>query len=223
MQSIRFSLALISLLLAGLLLVRCQPRTTAETHPDTDLSLAVLPERQPGEAVMTVAAGCFWSVQDEFNALRGVRSVVSGYAGGDLAYPAYEQVGTGQTHHAESVQIYYDPATIPFDTLLTAFFIVHDASSRNRQGPDVGTQYRSVAFYRTASEKAHILAAIRQQNQSGRYSRPLVTEVVPIRDFYPAELYHQGYYHRHPDELYVRTILQPKVEHFRQRMRQWLK
>lgn len=210
-------------LLSGGWLIGCQQRPSNPTNSIIDTRPAELPTPQPGEAVLTVAAGCFWSVEEQFRSLRGVRTVVSGYSGGDLEYPTYEQVGTGQTGHAESVQIYYDPNVIPFDTLLTAFFKAHDASSRNRQGPDVGTHYRSVAFYRTPTEKARIDAAIARENRSGRYSRPVVTEVVPFRAFYPAEVYHQGYYQQHPDELYIRTVSTPKVESFRERMGKWVK
>lgn len=211
--------ALLSCVLYG----GCQQRPAHAPKVVQDVNPAKLPTQQPGEAVLTVGAGCFWSVEEEFRSLRGVRAVVSGYAGGDLAYPAYEQVGTGQTGHAESVQIYYNPMVIPFDTLLTAFFRSHDASSRNRQGPDVGPQYRSIAFYRTPTERARIDAAIARQNQSGRYSRPIVTQVMPFRAFYPAEVYHQAYYRQHPDELYSRTVSKPKIDHFRKRMAEWVK
>lgn len=201
----------------------CQQRPAGTTGTAKDTSPAKLPALQPGEAVATFAAGCFWCSEAQFESLRGVRDAVSGYAGGELENPTYEQVGAGQTGHAEAVQIYYDPRVIPYAQLVRAFFIGHDATSLNRQGPDVGTQYRSIAFYRTPAEKAAIEAAIRQENASGRYSRPIVTQVVPFRVFYPAEVYHQGYYYHHPNELYVRTISQPKVERFRERMVDQLK
>lgn len=213
----------LSLALGGLLLTHCRQHPATATTPVQDTRPAKLPARQPGEAVATFAGGCFWCTEAEFESLRGVREVVSGYAGGDLDQPTYEQVGSGQTGHAEAIQVYYDPSVIPFDTLLTAFFVGHDATTRNRQGPDVGTQYRSIAFYRTPDEKARIEAAIRRENASGRYSRPVVTQVVPFRAFYPAEVYHQGYYYTHPGELYVRMVSTPKVEKFRERMAGWLK
>lgn len=227
-MSLNRSAVLFYVALLSSLLPQCRQRppdavATTRRTPVIDTRPAQLPTPQPGEAVMTVAAGCFWSVQEQFGSLRGVRAVVSGYAGGDLAYPAYEQVSTGQTGHAESVQIYYDPKVIPFDTLLTAFFTAHDASSRNRQGPDVGTHYRSVAFYRTPAEKVRIGAAIARENASGRYSRPIVTEVVAFRAFYPAEVHHQGYYRQHPNELYIRTVSTPKVDAFRERLAGWIK
>lgn len=213
-QSIMKPFACFFLLL--MLLNGCQQRPTSTASTDT--RPATLPALQPGEAVATFAAGCFWCTEAQLESLRGVREVVSGYAGGDLKNPTYEQVGTGQTGHAEAVQVYYDPAVIPYDTLVKAFFIGHDATSLNRQGPDVGTQYRSAAFYRTPTEKASLDAAIRQENASGNYSRPIVTQVVPFDVFYPAEVYHQGYYYSHPNELYVSTVSKPKVDKFRERM-----
>ncbi|AQG79525.1 peptide-methionine (S)-S-oxide reductase MsrA [Spirosoma montaniterrae] len=214
--------ALTSLLLVFVLVAGCRQQTSQATT-EKDTRPAKLPALQPGEAVATFAAGCFWCIEEEFELLRGVREVVSGYSGGDLENPTYEQVGTDQTGHAEAVQIYYDPKIIPFDTLLTAFFAGHDATSLNRQGPDIGTQYRSIAFYRTPAEKEAINAAIKRETASGRHQRPIVTEVVPFKAFYPAEVYHQGYYRLHPNELYVQTVSKPKVEHFKERMSAWLK
>lgn len=196
----------------------CQQRPANTTDTTNNSSPAELPALQPGETVATFAAGCFWCSEAQFESLRGVRDAVAGYAGGELKNPTYEQVGSGQTGHAEAIQVYYDPNVVSYATLLKAFFIGHDATSLNRQGPDVGTQYRSIAFYRTPAEKAAIEVAIRQENASGHYSRPIVTQVVPFQTFYPAEVYHQGYYYAHPNELYVRTISTPKVEKFRERM-----
>ena len=212
-------LALFSLFL----LSNCQSGSSNSANAVKDTSPAKLPDLKPGEAVATLAGGCFWCTEAQFESLRGVREVISGYAGGDLEKPTYEQVGSGQTGHAEAFQVYYDPAVIPFDTLVKAFFIGHDGSSLNRQGPDVGTQYRSIAFYRTPEEKAAIDKAIQHENESGKYSRPIVTQVVPFEKFYPAEVYHQGYYYTHPNEMYVSTVSEPKVEKFRKRMSAWLK
>lgn len=212
-----------SLLLSLALFTACQQRPASSGSMTKNTSPAKLPALQPGEAVATFAAGCFWCTEAQFESLKGVRDAVSGYAGGELENPTYEQVGAGQTGHAEAIQVYYDPNVISFDTLVRAFFISHDATSLNRQGPDVGTQYRSVAFYRTPTEKASIETAIRQENASGRYSRPIVTQVEPFGVFYPAEVYHQGYYYAHPDDLYVRTVSAPKVEKFRERLADKLK
>lgn len=188
-----------------------------------DTSPAKLPDLQPSEAVATFAGGCFWCVEAEFELLRGVREAVSGYAGGEQENPTYEQVGNGETGHAESVQVYYDPKVISYDTLVKAFLYAHDPTTLNRQGPDVGTQYRSVAFYRTPAEKASIEAAIKQFNATGEHSDPVVTQVVPLKVFYPAEVYHQGYYRAHPDEAYIVSVSEPKVEKFKKRLADKLK
>jgi peptide-methionine (S)-S-oxide reductase len=216
MRQTRF-LWLIGLLIGNLFLISCN-QASSSNSTEKDVRPAKLPTLQPGEAVATFAGGCFWCIEEEFESLKGVREVVSGYAGGDLENPTYEQVGTDQTGHAESVQVYYDPKVISYDTLLDAFFAGHDATTLNRQGPDAGKQYRSIAFYRTPEEKAKIEAAIKRENVSGHHQDPVVTEVVPFKAFYPAEVYHQGYYRLHPDELYVRTVSKPKVEKFRERM-----
>ncbi len=182
-----------SFLLLLTALIGCQQQSTQTTGSAKDTSPAKLPTLQPGEAVATLAAGCFWCTEEELESLKGVRAVVSGYAGGTVDYPTYEQVGSGQTDHAEAVQVYYDPKVISFDTLLTAFFAGHDPTTLNRQGPDVGTQYRSIAFYRTPAEKVSIDAAINRENKAGHHTRPVVTQVEPFKAFFPAEVYHQGY------------------------------
>ncbi|TAE26463.1 MAG: peptide-methionine (S)-S-oxide reductase [Cytophagales bacterium] len=216
----RLFLAFLSLLL----LAGCAQQSTTQTSsPAKDTSLAKLPALKPGEAVATFAAGCFWCIEEQFESLKGVREVVSGYAGGELENPTYEQVGTDQTGHAEAVQIYYDPTVIPYDTLLTALFAGHDPTTPNRQGPDIGTQYRSMAFYRTPEEKVAIDAAIKRTNASGHFDNPVVTEVVSFKAFYPAEVYHQGYYRAHPENPYVENVSKPKVEKFRKAMAGWLK
>lgn len=200
-----------------------QKPTNQSTTEVKDTAPAQLPNPKPGEAIATLAGGCFWCVEEELENLKGVREVVSGYAGGELENPTYEQVGTDQTGHAEAVQVYYDPAVIPFDTLLTAFFAGHDPTTLNRQGPDVGTQYRSVAFYRTPAEKASIDAAITRTNASGKFDNPVVTQVLPFKAFYAAEGYHQGYYRAHPENPYVENVSKPKVEKFKKAMKAWLK
>lgn len=169
----------------------------------------------------TVAGGCFWAVQEEMKSLKGVREAVSGYAGGEQDYPTYEQVGTDQTGHSESVQVYYDPKVISYDVLLDAFFAGHDATQLNRQGPDVGKHYRSVAFYRTPDEKVRIEAAIKREQ--AHHESPIVTQVVPFKAFFPAELYHQDYYRHNPYNLYIHLVSEPKVDKFRGRMEGKLK
>lgn len=218
----RFIAFLYAALFGSSVFISCQQAPSATTAAK-DTSPAPLPTLKPGEAVATLAGGCFWCVEEELESLRGVRAVISGYAGGDLENPTYEQVGTDGTGHAEAVQVYYDPTVISYDVLLDAFFAGHDATTLNRQGPDVGTQYRSMVFYRSPQEKARIEAAINRENASGYHQDPVVTQVVPFKAFYAAEAYHQGYYRQHPDELYVRTVSKPKIEKFRERMAARLK
>ncbi|ADB37703.1 peptide-methionine (S)-S-oxide reductase MsrA [Spirosoma linguale] len=217
------------LLLVGWLIVGtlsftgCRQRTDAsKASTAIDVSPAKLPTLQPGESVATFAGGCFWAVQEEMRVLKGVRAVISGYAGGDLAFPTYEQVGTDQTGHAEAVQVYYNPAVISYDVLLDAFFAGHDATQLNRQGPDIGKHYRSAVFYRTPQEKARINAAIQRENASGHHQGRVVTQVVPFVAFYPAETYHQDYYRHNPYNMYIHLVSEPKVATFRERMETWL-
>ncbi|WP_097125192.1 peptide-methionine (S)-S-oxide reductase MsrA [Spirosoma fluviale] len=217
------------LLLAGWLIIgtivlpACRQKTD-ESKASTviDINPAKLPALQPGEAVATFAGGCFWAVQEEMQLLKGIRAVVSGYAGGDLAFPTYEQVGTDQTGHAEAVQVYYNPAVISYDVLLDAFFAGHDATQLNRQGPDIGKHYRSAIFYRTLGEKARISAAIQLENASGHHQGRVVTQVVPFTVFYPAEVYHQDYYRHNPYNMYIHLVSEPKVATFKERMEKWV-
>ncbi|WP_080238931.1 peptide-methionine (S)-S-oxide reductase MsrA [Spirosoma rigui] len=189
----------------------------------SDYAPAKLPTPKAGEAVATFAGGCFWAMEEGMNQLKGVREVISGYAGGTVKNPTYEQVGTDQTGHAESVQVYYDPTVITYAQLLDAFFAGHDPTTLNRQGPDVGRDYRSVAFYRTPAEKAEIMAAIKRTNDSKHYPNRVVTEVTPFTVFYPAENYHQNYFALHPDQPYIQRVSLPKVEKLRKAMAGHLK
>ncbi|KAA9357482.1 peptide-methionine (S)-S-oxide reductase MsrA [Larkinella humicola] len=203
--------------LSLLFLVGCTPAKTQDTNP------AKLPVLKPGEAVATFAGGCFWAQEEGFDQLKGVREVISGYAGGFVKNPTYEQVGTDETGHAESVQVYYDPNVISYNDLLEAFFAGHDPTTLNRQGPDVGRDYRSVAFYRTPAEKQAIEAAIQRTNGSKHYKNPVVTEVLPLKEFYPAENYHQNYCRLHPNQPYIQSVSLPKVEKLRKAMKGKLK
>lgn len=197
--------------------------TSCAQGQSKDYTFAKLPAPKPGEAVATFAGGCFWAMQEGMNQLKGVRQVISGYAGGSAKNPTYEQVCTDETGHAEAVQVYYDPKVISYARLLDAFFAGHDPTTLNRQGPDAGRDYRSVAFYRTPAEKAEIEAAIKRTNASGHYSGKVVTEVVPFTQFYPAENYHQNYFALHPDQPYIRAVSLPKVEKLRKAMAGHLK
>lgn len=169
----------------------------------------------PNEAVATFAEGCFWHTEIVFQSLVGVRDAVSGYAGGKDSNPTYESVSTGETGHAEAVNVYYDPTKISFETLVAAFFASQDPTQLNRQGNDVGTEYRSIAFYRNENERQVIVAEIKRLTQAKKYNAKIVTEVVPFVQFYPAEDYHQEYIMNHPDNPYVQNVSIPDFEDFR--------
>lgn len=167
------------------------------------------------EAVATFAEGCFWHSEIVFQSLAGVRDAVSGYAGGRDKSPTYDKVITGETGHAESVQVYYDPAIISYQTLVAAFFASQDPTQVNGQGNDRGTQYRSVAFYRNEKEKAIVDAEGARLAASGKYKAKIATEVTPFIKFYPAETYHQEYIARHPTQSYVQAVSIPDFVHFK--------
>ena len=168
-----------------------------------------------GEAVATFAEGCFWHGEIIFQSLAGVRDAVSGYAGGTTTSPTYEKVASGTTGHTESVNVYYDPKKISYAQLVSAFFASMDPTSLNRQGNDAGTEYRSVAFYRTEAEKNILFAEIARINKSKKYSSKVVTEVIPFTKFFPAEDYHQEYIYNNPGNSYVQNVSIPDYMHFR--------
>jgi peptide-methionine (S)-S-oxide reductase len=175
-----------------------------------------VPKNTAGLATATFAGGCFWSCEETFEELKGVRDVVSGYAGGTVKNPSYEQVGGEQTGHAEAVQVYYDPKQVSYQTLLDVFFLgAHNPTELNYQGPDHGPQYRSVAFYRSSQEKQQIEATIRRINATRHYPDPIVTQVTSFTQFWPAEGYHQNFMRLHPTQGYIQHVSQPKVDKFR--------
>ena len=176
---------------------------------------ATLPKPAAGEAVATFGGGCFWSMSEAMSELRGVNKVISGYAGGTTKNPTYEDVSSQNTGHAECAQVYYDPKVISFATLANAFFFAHNPTELNYQGPDQGTDYRSIAFYRTPEEKAILLDVIKKINEAKHYPDPIVTQVVPFKVFYPAEKYHQGYYRLNGDNPYIAGVSEPNVMKFR--------
>jgi peptide-methionine (S)-S-oxide reductase len=175
------------------------------------------------QKIAVFAGGCFWSIQEAFSELKGVSKATSGYAGGSTKNPTYEEVGSEQTGHAESVQVIYDPGVISFAQLTEAFFHMHDPSQLNKQGPDIGTSYRSIAFYATPEEKKIIEGEISRYNAAKLPDQRVVTEVKPLTTFYPAEDYHQNYYRLHPDEAYVSGVCGPKVLKLRAAMPELLK
>jgi peptide-methionine (S)-S-oxide reductase len=170
-----------------------------------------------GSQTAVVAGGCFWGVQAVFQHVKGVKNATSGYSGGAVPSPVYEQVSRGQTGHAESVKITFDPAQISYGQLLKLFFsVVHDPTQLNRQGPDTGSQYRSVIFYSDGEQKRIAEAYISQLEQAKVFSLPIVTQVVPLKAFYDAEAYHQDYARFHPDDPYIANYDAPKVEQLRE-------
>jgi peptide-methionine (S)-S-oxide reductase len=169
----------------------------------------------PQTEVATLGAGCFWCVDTLFRELRGVTKVVSGYAGGARANPSYEQVCTGATGHAEVVQITFDPQQISYHDLLEVFFSIHDPTTLNRQGADVGTQYRSVIFTHSPEQKTIAESTIAEVNAAKIWDAPIVTQVVDAPEFYAAEAYHQDYYTNNPNQGYCRVVIAPKVAKFR--------
>ena len=175
----------------------------------------------PTTETLTLGGGCFWCLEAVFGELKGVTSVESGYAGGHVANPSYEQVSGGDTGHAEVVQITFDPNVISRDIVLQVYFTIHDPTTLNRQGNDVGEQYRSVAFYRSAEQKAAIEQAI--ADAATHWSGKIVTQVEPFRQFYKAENYHQEYFKLHGTQPYCQLVIAPKVAKFRKVFHDWLK
>lgn len=169
----------------------------------------------PAKERATLGGGCFWCLEAVFEQLRGVEKVESGYAGGQTPNPTYEQVCSGRTGHAEVVQVTFDPRVVSYEDVLDVFFAIHDPTTLNRQGADVGTQYRSAIFTHSPEQQERAQRKIAALNAAGIWDVPLVTEVVPLTTFYPAEDYHQGYYRQNPYQGYCRAVVSPKVAKFR--------
>ena len=176
---------------------------------------------KPG--VATLGGGCFWCLQPIFEELRGVEKVVVGYSGGGVRNPTYEQVCTDTTGHAEAVQVTFDPQVLSLENLLKVFFSVHDPTTLNRQGNDVGTQYRSAVFYDSPEQKAAAERVMREIGGANLWDDPIVTEVTPFAAFYPAEDHHQDYFQKNPWAGYCRVVIAPKVAKFRKEFREKLK
>jgi peptide-methionine (S)-S-oxide reductase len=165
--------------------------------------------------IATLGGGCFWCLEAVFQDLKGVERVVSGYAGGTTLKPSYEEVCSGRTGHAEVVQVTFDPAMLAFRDLLQVFFGIHDPTTLDRQGADVGSQYRSAIFYHSPEQEAAAREVIAEIGRAGIWDDPVVTEVVPATEFFPAEAYHQEYFRRNPGQGYCRVVIAPKVAKFR--------
>ena len=180
--------------------------------------------REPGQAsisksleVATFAGGCFWCTEAVFDQLKGVVKVESGYSGGNVPNPTYEDVCTGETGHAESTQVTFDPSVVSYDDLLRIFFTTHDPTTLNRQGADVGTQYRSAVFYHNPEQERTARRVMQEFEQSKVWKRPIVTEVTPYKTFYKAEDYHQEYFRNNPQQPYCAFVVAPKLQKFREK------
>ncbi len=178
-----------------------------------------VPAAEPTLERATLGGGCFWCMEAVFLELRGVRSVTSGYAGGTTPHPTYEMVCSGTTGHAEVVQIEFDPREIGYADLLRIFLTVHDPTTRDRQGPDVGTQYRSIILTHSEAQARTAQAVLSEIGAAGVWKRPIVTQVTSLTAFYPAEEYHRQYFRRHPERSYCQIVIAPKVAHFREQYR----
>jgi peptide-methionine (S)-S-oxide reductase len=172
------------------------------------------PKNEQGE-VATLGGGCFWCSEAVFSELKGVERVEPGYSGGSVPNPTYEQVCSGTTGHAEVVQITFDPKVISFREIIDVFFATHDPTTLNRQGSDVGTQYRSVIFYHSEEQKATAEKVIEELTEAKTWDAPIVTQIVPFKAFYQAEDYHKDYFKRHPEQAYCQVIIAPKVAKLR--------
>ena len=189
------------------------------TQPESEQQISVGSQ----ESVATLGGGCFWCLEPIFSELDGVLGVAVGYAGGDVPDPSYRLVCTGTTGHAEVVQITFDDSVISFQELLQVFFSVHDPTTPDRQGPDVGPQYRSIILFHDQEQRQTAQQVIRELEESGAWGAPIVTEVAPLEAFYPAEEYHQAYFVKNPQQAYCRLMVAPKVARFRQRFHARLK
>jgi peptide-methionine (S)-S-oxide reductase len=167
--------------------------------------------------VATLAGGCFWCTEAVFSIIKGVEKVEPGYTGGSVPNPTYEQVSTGTTGHAEAAQITFDPSVISFREILEIFFATHDPTTLNRQGPDVGTQYRSAIFYHSEEQKATAEQVIAELEKEEIWDAPIVTQVEPLKTFYRAETYHKDYYKKHPNQPYCQQVIAPKLAKLQQR------
>lgn len=181
------------------------------------------PDNQSSLEVATLGGGCFWCIEAAFDQIRGVVVVESGYAGGELVSPTYEQVCTGTTGHAEVVQVTFNPDIVSFKEILEIFFTAHDSTTLNRQGADVGTQYRSVIFYHNKKQKLIAEQLITELDVTKVWDSPIVTQIEPFKQFYKAEEYHSRYFVRHPESGYCRVVIAPKIAKLRKKYREKLK
>ena len=213
------------LLAITLFTTSCESKIKNKIEPAKEVVLAEKYSKQDLQKYETAyfASGCFWCVEAIFESVKGVKEVISGYSGGTEENPTYEQVSYGKTSHAEAVEVYYDPTEISYIELVQVFFGSHDPTSLNRQGPDRGAQYRSIAFYKNPEEKKIIETYMVALEESGNYEDPIVTEVTAFTKFYNAEDYHQDYERKNPNNSYVRQVSIPRLNRFKKNFPDYLK
>lgn len=213
------------LLAITLFTTSCESKIKNKIEPAKEVVLAEKYSKQDLQKYETAyfASGCFWCVEAIFESVKGVKEVISGYSGGTEENPTYEQVSYGKTSHAEAVEVYYDPKEISYIELVQVFFGSHDPTSLNRQGPDRGAQYRSIAFYKNPEEKKIIETYMVALEESGNYEDPIVTEVTAFTKFYNAEDYHQDYERKNPNNSYVRQVSIPRLNRFKKNFPDYLK
>lgn len=207
-----FTLGWSAVVFCGMMGCRPDPGTPSIPNMKTSVTSNVPTE------LATLGGGCFWCTEAVFQMLPGVVSVTNGYAGGTTPNPTYEQVCSGNTGHAEVIQIAFDPTQVSYEKILETFWEAHDPTTLNRQGNDVGTQYRSIILYHDARQKA--VAEQSKAEAQRHFEQPILTEIVPLTKFYPGEDYHQNYYRANPDQPYCRVVIRPKVEKFSRKLRQ---
>jgi peptide-methionine (S)-S-oxide reductase len=214
-RSLKIAFALCAAFLIAYAALRHSVASAATAFPDPTVDESLAPQK--GQARLVLAGGCFWGVQAVFQHVKGVTSATSGYSGGSVKNPDYEQVSSGATGHAESVEIVYDPSQVTLGQLLKVFFsVATDPTELNRQGPDSGTQYRSAIFFTSSEQQRIAQAYVQQLDQAKVFSHPIVTQITPFKAFYRAEDYHQNYATLHPDNPYIATFDLPKVQHLQQ-------
>jgi peptide-methionine (S)-S-oxide reductase len=181
------------------------------------------PEYIEGTETAILGGGCFWCIEAAFSRCKGVREVISGYSGGKRADPSYEMVCTGVSGHAEVIEVRFEPSEISYEDILHIFFSIHDPTTLNRQGNDIGTQYRSVIFYNSAEQKMVAERVIAELSEEKIFGQAIVTEVLPLEVFYPAEEHHQNYYQKNPEQAYCQIMIAPKLAKFRQKYAKFFK
>ncbi|MCL4138434.1 UNVERIFIED_CONTAM: hypothetical protein GTU68_009948 [Idotea baltica] len=211
-------------------LVSCNPKTAesqvkehSQTVTEDKSPLYTSPKDLAAYDVAYFASGCFWCVEAVYESINGVEEAISGYAGGHTAYPTYKSIGTGRTGHAETVAVYYDPKIVSYSDLVRAFFGSGDPTTPNRQGPDRGSQYRSIAFYETEEQKQIVEDYITQLTAEKVFKRPIITEVTSFKKFFPAEEYHQDFERRNPNQSYVQAVSIPRLRKFQAKFPELLK